>query len=104
VTSGDKWLGVYDNLNVGPIGVFLFFQGLLSFYKKFNLKKINGTMEVLLYVVGMCSRLLQLRNDHEKFTKVNKGIRVCTKYNVKGMEIILFYWAFDEFTIDLEEW
>jgi hypothetical protein len=33
-----------------------------------------------------------------------KGIRVCPKYNVKGMEIILFYGALDEFTIDLEEW
>jgi hypothetical protein len=81
-------LGVYDNLNFGPIGVFLFFQGLLSIYKQFNLKTINGVREVPLYVVGVCSRLLQLRNDYKKLGGIIKGVRVCIKYNVKGMEII----------------
>jgi hypothetical protein len=95
-------LGVYDDLCVGPIGVFLFFQGLFSLYKQFNLKTINGMREVPLYMVGVCSRLLRLRNDHEKFRGIIKGVRVCTKYNVKGMEIILFYGALDEFTINLE--
>jgi hypothetical protein len=52
----------------------------------------------------VCSRLLQLRNDHEKLKGIIKGVRECIKHNVKGMEIILFYGALDEFTIDLEEW
>jgi hypothetical protein len=77
-------VGVYNDLNVGPIDVFLFFQGLLSLYKQFNIKTINGTRDVLLNMVGVCSRLLQLRNDHEKFRGIIKGVRVCTKYNVKG--------------------
>jgi len=84
--------------------VFLFFQGLLSIYKQFNLKTINGVREVPLYMVGVCSRLLQLRNDHEKLRGIIMGVRVCIKYNVKGMEIIFCYGAFAEFTIDLEEW
>jgi len=95
-------LGVYDNLNFGPIGVFLFFQGLLSIYKQFNLKTINGVREVPLYMVGVCSRLLRLRNDHEKLRRIIKGVRVCIKYNVEGMEIIFFYGAFVEFTMTLK--
>jgi len=97
-------LGVYDDLNVGPICVFLFFQGLLSFYRQFNLKTINGTREVPLYIVGVCSKLLQLKNDHEKLRGIIKGVREYTKYNVKGIEIMLFYGALDELTIDFEEW
>ncbi len=56
--------------------------------------------EILIYVVGKHSRLLQLLHDHDKFMCVLKRVRVYTIISAPRLSFKLFYGVFDDLTFD----
>lgn len=55
--------------------------------------------EIIIYVVGQHSRLLQLLHDHDKFMGVLKRMTIYT-LSASRLSFKLFYGVFDELTFD----
>lgn len=56
--------------------------------------------EILIYVVGKQSRLLQLLHDRDEFMGVLKRVRVYTIISAPRLSFKLFYGVFGDLTFD----
>jgi hypothetical protein len=84
-----------------PIAIFGTTQGFQPYpiqQEVVILKKVH------VFKVGKYSKTLQLLANQRVFKGVLKRVQVCTKIDVKGATVKLFYGALGDFTFDLKNW